>query len=52
MHPYYVIRMLGGVLYLAGALLMAWNVYKTIKGDVKETADVVNPQSESIQPAE
>jgi cytochrome c oxidase cbb3-type subunit 1 len=30
MHPYYAIRVLGGVLYLTGALLMAWNVYKTI----------------------
>jgi len=52
MHPYYIIRVLGGLLYLAGALLMAWNVYKTIKGDVKETADAVKPQSASIQPAE
>jgi cytochrome c oxidase cbb3-type subunit I len=30
MHPYYAIRVLGGVLYLTGALLMAWNVFKTI----------------------
>ena len=30
MHPYYAIRVLGGVLYLTGALLMAWNMYKTI----------------------
>jgi len=28
--PYYVIRALGGVLYLAGALIMIFNVYKTI----------------------
>jgi cytochrome c oxidase cbb3-type subunit 1 len=34
MHPSYIIRALGGLMYLAGALLMAWNVYKTIKGDV------------------
>ena len=33
MHPYYVIRMLGGLLYLTGALLMAWNMYKTITSD-------------------
>ena len=52
MHPYYIIRALGGVLYLAGALLMVWNVYKTIKGDVRETEDVVAPQSAAIQPAE
>ena len=30
MHPYYVIRMLGGVLYLAGALIMAFNLWKTV----------------------
>ncbi|MEE2565078.1 cytochrome-c oxidase, cbb3-type subunit I [Hyphobacterium marinum] len=48
MHPYYAIRALGGLMYLAGALLMAWNVYKTIKGDVKETEDEVEPQSEFV----
>jgi cytochrome c oxidase cbb3-type subunit 1 len=30
LHPYYVIRVTGGALFLAGALLMAWNVWKTI----------------------
>ncbi|WP_296584185.1 cytochrome-c oxidase, cbb3-type subunit I [Xanthobacter sp.] len=30
MHPLYVIRALGGILFLAGALVMAWNVWKTI----------------------
>ncbi len=30
MHPFYVIRALGGGLFLAGALLMAWNIYRTI----------------------
>ncbi len=53
MHPYYVIRGLGGVLYLAGALLMVWNVYKTIKGDVREKDEAVKPQPAAIQqPAE
>ncbi len=32
MHPFYVIRAFGGILYLAGALVMAWNIYQTIKG--------------------
>ncbi len=31
MHPFYIIRALGGVLYLTGALLMAYNVIKTIR---------------------
>jgi cytochrome c oxidase cbb3-type subunit 1 len=53
MHPYYIIRGLGGVLYLVGALLMVWNVYKTIKGDVREKDEAVKPQSAAIQqPAE
>jgi len=30
MHPYYVIRLLGGVLYLTGALIMAFNLWKTV----------------------
>ncbi len=32
MHPYYVIRLLGGILYLSGMLLMAYNVARTIAG--------------------
>jgi cytochrome c oxidase cbb3-type subunit 1 len=28
-YPFYVIRLLGGVLYLAGMCVMAWNVWKT-----------------------
>ena len=30
MHPYYVIRLVGGIIYLSGMLLMAYNVYMTI----------------------
>jgi cytochrome c oxidase cbb3-type subunit 1 len=53
MKPYYIIRGVGGVLYLVGALLMAWNVYKTIKGDVREKDVSVKPQSATIaSPAE
>jgi cytochrome c oxidase cbb3-type subunit 1 len=32
MFPYYVMRALGGALYLAGALVMAWNLTMTILG--------------------
>jgi cytochrome c oxidase cbb3-type subunit 1 len=28
-YPFYAIRLLGGLLYLAGMLIMAWNVYRT-----------------------
>lgn len=33
MHPFYVIRALGGVLFLSGAFIMAYNIYRTIKGE-------------------
>jgi cytochrome c oxidase cbb3-type subunit 1 len=39
MHPFYVIRALGGGLFLAGALLMVINIWKTIAaGGVREPA--------------
>jgi len=28
-YPFYAIRLLGGILYLSGMLIMAWNVWKT-----------------------
>jgi cytochrome c oxidase cbb3-type subunit 1 len=31
MHPYYVIRALGGVLFLLGALIMVYNLIKTVR---------------------
>jgi len=33
MHPFYIIRAAGGLLFVAGSLLMAWNVWKTVRGD-------------------
>jgi len=41
--PMYVVRGLGGVLYLAGALIMAWNMFMTIRGGAKVTAPVGVP---------
>ena len=35
MHPAYVVRLLGGALFLSGAFVMAWNLYKTARGDVR-----------------
>ena len=29
-YPFYAIRLLGGVLYLSGMLIMAWNVVRTV----------------------
>jgi cytochrome c oxidase cbb3-type subunit 1 len=35
MHPYYVVRALGGVLFLLGSLIMVYNVWRTVRGDVR-----------------
>jgi len=43
MHPYYIIRALGGVLYLGGALIMAWNLYKTIVAPETEPEPLGQP---------
>lgn len=40
MHPFYLIRALGGLLFVIGALVMAYNVWRSIKGDyADEMAD-------------
>ncbi len=31
-YPFYAVRLLGGILFLGGMLLMAYNVWKTVKG--------------------
>ncbi|MGB4056897.1 MAG: cytochrome-c oxidase, cbb3-type subunit I [Alphaproteobacteria bacterium] len=36
MHPFYVIRALGGLLYLSGAFIMVYNFWRTIRGDMNE----------------
>ena len=33
MHPYYLIRAVGGIVYLSSALIMVYNIVKTIKGE-------------------
>ncbi|MCC7305121.1 MAG: cytochrome-c oxidase, cbb3-type subunit I [Alphaproteobacteria bacterium] len=44
MHPFYNIRALGGVLYLSGALIMTYNFWRTIRGDVNEKEWGAQPQ--------
>jgi len=34
MRPFYAIRALGGLLYVIGSLIMAYNLWRTIRGDV------------------
>jgi len=42
--PMYVVRGLGGVMFLTGALIMCWNLWMTVtKGDVRKDAPVAAP---------
>ena len=41
--PMYVVRGMGGILYLSGALIMVWNMWMTIKGGAKQSAPVGVP---------
>ena len=43
MHPFYVIRAAGGLLYLTGALVMAYNVWRTILGHERSERPVGMP---------
>ncbi len=36
MHPYYLIRAAGGLMFLLGALILVYNVWRTIQGDVRQ----------------
>jgi cytochrome c oxidase cbb3-type subunit I len=47
MHPYYVIRALGGILFLVGALIMVYNLIMTVR-TVREV-DVAEPRSPQPQ---
>jgi len=50
MHPYYVARAFGGLLYLSGALVMSYNIWMTIAGKVRTEKPIVAPVQ--LQPAE
>ena len=47
MHPFYVIRAAGGALFLIGALIMAYNLWMTVRVGEKEVQMPV-----ALQPAE
>jgi len=42
LHPYYIIRALGGLLYVLGALIMTYNFWRTIRGDVAAAEPVAS----------
>ena len=50
MKPFYVIRALGGFMFLSGALIMVFNVWKTIS--TAESAGTVNQGQPALVPAE
>jgi cytochrome c oxidase cbb3-type subunit 1 len=37
MHPYYIIRAVGGAMYLIGVLIMAYNLWRTVRGEVRKS---------------
>jgi cytochrome c oxidase cbb3-type subunit 1 len=41
-YPYYAVRVVGGVLFLSGMFIMAYNVWKTVAG--KQPIDAPIPQ--------
>jgi len=43
MHPFYIVRWLGGTFFLLGMLIMAYNVWKTIKGATPAEAAIPAP---------
>jgi cytochrome c oxidase cbb3-type subunit 1 len=52
-HISYIIRALGGGLYLIGALIMVYNLYRTARGDVPAEDRKLSPSAPNqLQPAE
>ncbi|MFL0691098.1 MAG: cytochrome-c oxidase, cbb3-type subunit I [Agrobacterium tumefaciens] len=53
MHPYYVLRTLGGVMYLLGGIIMAYNIAMTILGYERQEAPIAGTVvPAAAQPAE
>jgi cytochrome c oxidase cbb3-type subunit 1 len=51
-HPYYVIRALGGFLYILGTIIMTYNVWRTIRGDVRASEPLLVPtETRAVPPA-
>jgi cytochrome c oxidase cbb3-type subunit 1 len=52
MHPFYVIRALGGALFVAGSLIMAYNLWRTMRGDLAEEEASAPSSAPAAAPAE
>ena len=44
MHPFYVTRTVGGLVFLSGMFLMAYNVWKTVTADDAKAIDAIIPE--------
>ena len=52
MFPYYVLRAVGGGMYLLGGIIMAYNVLMTILGYERQEAPIAGSAAVAAQPAE
>jgi cytochrome c oxidase cbb3-type subunit 1 len=52
MHPFYVIRAAGGALFVIGSLIMAYNIWRTIRGDLREEVTALPQRAAAAAPAE
>ena len=50
--PMYVVRGLGGVLYLTGACIMVWNMWMTIRGGQPVRVSPPAAPNAAVQPAQ
>jgi cytochrome c oxidase cbb3-type subunit 1 len=50
LHPYYIARAFGGFLYLLGGLVMAYNIWMTVRGKVRRERPIID--TPALQPAE
>ncbi len=46
MHPFYIVRFLGGVMFLSGMLIMAYNVFKAVAKGKPVEAVIPAPAAE------
>jgi cytochrome c oxidase cbb3-type subunit 1 len=52
MQPFYLIRALGGALFVVGSLIMAYNLWRTARGDIRESEPLaVPPPGAAMAPA-
>ncbi len=52
-HVENVVRTLGGGLYLSGVLIMVYNLWRTVRGDVRAREEVPDlPAQAALQPAQ